>query len=120
VVLRRRPVEADAIAHAECGDIEPLQKLYPQLAHYLARPPRPRGSHFPKLRAGLDRMACAANDVRRIRALWKHYYRTFRRRLDQPPSVEAIACERWQIADVDRLIAYLKSRAHMKARRSSR
>jgi hypothetical protein len=117
-------LEARAIESAECGDVEPLQTLYPRLARFLAPPKRPKGSHFPRPRDVVGSMQCAADDVRRIRAIWKHHYRTFRRRRGQEPTAEGIAAARWGITDAadkpaaDRVASYMKSRAHAKARRS--
>ncbi len=89
--------EAQAINAAEHGNIEPLRELYPKLVRFLFRPKRPNKSPFPKNRPLVfaDRVSNAADDVRRIRAIWKLHYG----KKNQPGLAEEIAAERWTDKD---------------------
>jgi hypothetical protein len=61
------PVEG-AIRSAWRGNIEPLKKLYPKLAPFL-RPHKRLKIKGPRV----DEVALVANDVKRIRDLWRKY-----------------------------------------------
>ena len=52
----------------------------------------------------------AADDVRRIRAIWKLHYNAKNRRKDEGPSAEAVAAERWDLgADgVENILTFMK------------
>jgi hypothetical protein len=83
-----------AIKWARHGMIEPLRKLYPDIAEFIHLPKRKRGQRFPNLFAHLSPVLRAALDARRIRALWKKFYPGRRRRRDDK-SAEDFAAELW-------------------------
>jgi hypothetical protein len=95
--------EERAIAEAKCGNMEPLRKLYPQLAEFLARPKLKRGEHFEPFNPQWDakaRIRAARADANRIKALWKAAYNGRCNRdseLGQITAVE-IAADRWGIS----------------------
>jgi hypothetical protein len=110
---------ATAIYCAEHGDIEPLRRLYPHYAEFLNLPKRANHSQWPKLPSRRFKLSdpkvallFAADDVRRIRAIWRHHYHRKNRR--DPPFAEDIAAERWNIEDHpdlrarDKIINFMK------------
>jgi hypothetical protein len=102
--------ELEAAKH---GVIEPARKLvrsvFPLLADLVQLPPLKRGKKYYPTRSvkGLH-IAGAANDVERIRVLWKaHYNRRNRRPSDGPSAIE-IAAERHEVS-VEEVVSHLKN-----------
>jgi hypothetical protein len=104
--------DARRIYAAEHGDIEPLKQKYPHLAPYLCLPKRKRGVRFfkpehpwwqydnPFLALGHalqaeDKVQCALDDVKRIRAIWRKEYGRYNR--SDLISAEQIAANRWGV-----------------------
>lgn len=92
-----------AIAEADyCGNIEPLRKLYPELARFLFPPTLKRGHHFKPFGDQRDdqwdseiRLKCARMEVYRIRAIWKAAYDKRNRPKDE--LAIQIAAKRWGV-----------------------
>ena len=85
-------VEADGhlIEQACKGDLKPVHDKYPHLAVLLQKPKLGRGKYM-RMRAP-DPVQSAAEDVLRIRALWKeHFHRMKRGPLDGPSAIEIAA-----------------------------
>jgi hypothetical protein len=94
-----------AIAEADCGNYEPLRKLYPRLARHLNPPKLKRGQRLKKpFRWDLPahqwdrnlRIWWAIADLPRIRAIWKANGFSCRR----DAAIE-IAAERWEVSEND-------------------
>jgi hypothetical protein len=83
----------DAIKLAKLGHIEPLRKLYPDIAEFIHLPKRKRGQRFPNPMAELNPIKQAALDAQRIRALWKKFYSGHRR--PRGNSAEDFAARLW-------------------------
>jgi hypothetical protein len=88
--------EERAIAEADCGNMRPLRKLYPQLERFLQPPKLKRGQHLKPFGGQWDeeaRVRCALADLPRIKAIWKANGFSYRRNT----AIE-IAAERWKVS----------------------
>ncbi|WP_148221488.1 hypothetical protein [Bradyrhizobium sp. BTAi1] len=72
-------------------DIRPLKDALPYLARFLRLPKKGHGKRLPSRQYNPTKRA--AEDVRRIRALWKQHYSKVKRTTE--PSAESIAADRW-------------------------
>lgn len=107
--------EATAIKYAEHGNVEPLRRLSPRHARFINLPTLGRGQRWPELPDIMDRLPMAADDVRRIRAIWKLHFKYKNRRRPGPEyegdmSAEEIAAERWDLGTdgVEKIMNFMK------------
>jgi hypothetical protein len=77
--------------------MKPLRDLYPHLAPFLHPPKGTRGKYFRPRDKAKGKAERAAQDVRRIRAIWKKHYGRQNRGRDDISAVE-IAAEFWEIS----------------------
>ena len=94
-----------AIERAEHGDVEPLRatlaSLNPGIARFVNLPRLKRGARWPvheldlDVEEDMDRVATAAGDVARIRAIWREHYGRRRRRSSDGWSAEKFSALRW-------------------------
>jgi hypothetical protein len=96
----------EAIERADKGDVEPLRRLFPELARFIHRPRLKRGQRFPK-NPETDPVGKAVDDYQSIRALWRRTYGIKNRRTDDPVTALKIAADRNGV-DVDKVINRLK------------
>jgi len=90
--------EAWAIAEAKRGNMDPLRKLYPQLAEFLCPPRLKRGQHFKPVQWDKNaRIRMARFDAYRIKVIWKGIYGRCHRSKGLI-TAEKIAAERWGIS----------------------
>ena len=100
------------ISEARHGNIEPLRrrlsKINPSFADYVNLPRRRRGQRYPKREDPntIGPLAAAAEDIPRIRAIWREHYRK-RNRPKGQATAEQLAADRWDVEFED-LIKYLK------------
>jgi hypothetical protein len=85
-------------------NLQPLKQAFPSLARFLRLPKRGHGKRGPSRR--YDPAKGAAQDVRRIRALWRRHYNKKKRITG--PSAEQIAAERWEIEDPEIVVSKMK------------
>jgi hypothetical protein len=104
-----------AIEDAEHGDIEGLRAVLIELAkddrvgRFVNLPKQPKGKRWPREREIYDpvefgfcereRIRWAADDVFRIRSLWRKYYGRQRRRASDGWSAEKFAARRWNVSE---------------------
>jgi hypothetical protein len=93
------------IEQAERGDITPLRIHFPRLRKFLHLPKRKRGESFPRVK--FNPVRGAADDVKRIRALWMKHYKRKRRPTNDLVTAEQIAGDRWKV-DVEAVINKMK------------
>ncbi|MFZ1148380.1 MAG: hypothetical protein WAR76_01450 [Xanthobacteraceae bacterium] len=92
-----------AIAEADYyGNIEPLRKLYPELARFLFPPKLKPGQHFKPFGDGDQwdlraRLRGARADMSRIRAIWKAAYDGKCNRSGSQMTAADIAAKRWGV-----------------------
>jgi hypothetical protein len=90
---------------ARAGNVGPLRSLYPEIAEFL---------YPPKLKKGQRRsyrnettifarfgLSAVAEDVERIRTLWRQHYGRWKRRASDGPSAEQIAGLRHDLSESD-------------------
>lgn len=73
-------------------NIRPLREAVPHLARFLTLPKKGHGKRLRSRRYNPTKRA--AEDVRRIRGLWKQHYNKVKRTTQ--PTAESIAAERWE------------------------
>jgi hypothetical protein len=95
------------IAAAEHGDVGPLRKKFPLIARFINLPTLEDGKHW-KSRKKFSRADAAAQDVRRIRAIWQQNFDGKKNRKDLQPTAKDIALERWEDVTEDQLRDALK------------
>jgi hypothetical protein len=102
-----------AKGRARAGHIEPLRRLYPELAEFLHAPPRKRGQRRPPKREVWSRFTSrmhavdADADAKRIRKIWREKLgKTYRR---DPPTADEIAARRNRVP-LQQLINFRKSK----------
>lgn len=104
-----------AVDLAERGDIGPLREELAKLAgdlraaQFVNLPVLARGQRWRTDGRGSDSIAWAAEDVDRIRALWRQHYKKKKRRSTDGWSAEAFAAKMWQISE-DSIIRHRKKR----------
>jgi hypothetical protein len=86
---------ANAIDFAEHGDVEPLRKLYPDIAEFINLPKRARGKRFKNSSRYINPILGAAQDARRIRMLWKKFYPEFYPNREKSASADWFAAQLW-------------------------
>ena len=83
-----------AKAAARQGKLNPLRRLYPEIAEFIHAPRRKRGEHRMVVDCGCthERLQLALDDVKRIRRLWRaHFGRVYR---SAAPTALSIAARR--------------------------
>jgi hypothetical protein len=88
---------ASEVEAAWRGDIGPLQRRFPLLKDFLVAPPKRKRMRLPKT----DLVQFAANDEKRIRALWQAKLGRKNRLKDDPISARGIAARRWGVDEED-------------------
>jgi hypothetical protein len=78
------------------GDVETLRRLYPEIAKFIHRPKRPQGRRrsYPRNNWGHYWASMIADDVRRVREIWKANYDGKWKRRGLRPTAEEIVAER--------------------------
>jgi hypothetical protein len=101
----------DAMRKARYNNLEPLRKLYPEIAQYINEPKRVRGQrrsytsqkYFANPFIEVARAyteSWAIQDVRRLReTVWPKFYGRSKRRRDDAPSAEAIVAARYGLTE---------------------
>jgi hypothetical protein len=95
--------EAFALWSAEQGEVKYLKELYPQIADFIAPRRRKKGQTKPKPMPSKPKLFArlAAEDVQRIRALWRANYGKWKRYAVQgEESAEWFAAQRWSDDEV--------------------
>jgi hypothetical protein len=94
-----------AVDYAERGDIgllrEELAKLAgdPRVARFVNLPTLARGERWRTDGRARSLIACAAEDVDRIRALWRQHYKKKKRRSTDGWSADVFAAKIWEIGE---------------------
>ena len=95
-----------AIREAREGRIEGLKALFPKIAEFLHAPKKSRGAYTRRVRSEGPAQT-AAEDVKRIRAIWQREYGKMNRAKDNGPFATEIAARRNDVK-VDDVILRLK------------
>ena len=100
VPVRKVPRLERAKESARQGDLAPLRQLFPQIAEFIAVPKRPRGQRRSYPRDPIKAIKLygqepLVDDVKRVRALWKRYYKPSKRRSTDGATAEEIVARRY-------------------------
>jgi hypothetical protein len=99
----------EAVRRARRGDTGMLRRAYPEIAEFIQPPKRPQGRRrsYPRRDFARYWARMIANDVRRVRALWKKRYDGKWKRRNLRPTAEEIVAERHGL-DEEQVIAAVK------------